>query len=97
LKKNSHSTYSIFSYGGERYEKRDLQLRVRNRFEELKEADTGSTINWHMIDAAKSVEEVQRDINNAVLETINQVKAGKPLGKLWMEGVYDLSNIRASI
>ena len=50
-----------------------------------------------MIDAAKSVEEVQRDINNAVLETINQVKAGKPLGKLWMEGVYDLSNIRASI
>lgn len=93
----SNSSHSIFSYGGERYEKRDLQLRVRNRFEELKEADTGSTINWHIVDAAQSMEDVQRDINIAVLKTINQVKAGKPLGKLWVEGVYDLSTISPSV
>jgi dTMP kinase len=81
---------SLSSYGGERYEKRDLQLRVRKRFDELREADEGSNIHWHMIDAAQSMDDVQRDINVAVMKTLDQVKAGKPLGKLWMEGEYDL-------
>lgn len=84
----------LSSYGGERYEKRDLQLRVRKRFDELREADAGS-INWHMIDAAQSMEDVQKDINAAVMKTLDQVKAGKPLGKLWMEGEYDL--IKAAV
>jgi dTMP kinase len=81
----------IYRYGGERYEKRDLQLRVRGRFDELKEADDGK-INWHMIDAAQSMEAVTTDILSVVEKVIKEVEEGKPLQKLWSadDAVYDL-------
>eukprot|EP00542_Grammatophora_oceanica_P007662 CAMPEP_0194064246 /NCGR_PEP_ID=MMETSP0009_2-20130614/82485_1 /TAXON_ID=210454 /ORGANISM="Grammatophora oceanica, Strain CCMP 410" /LENGTH=198 /DNA_ID=CAMNT_0038716655 /DNA_START=83 /DNA_END=679 /DNA_ORIENTATION=+ len=78
-------------YGGERYEKRDLQLRVRQRFEELKNEDEqGQRVSWHMIDAAQPVEGVTKDIIKVVESTIKQVDSGKPLHKLWMDGTFVL-------
>lgn len=77
-------------YGGERYEKRDLQLRVRQRFNELQEADDGK-IPWHMIDAAQSMEAVTEDIVKAVNKVLEDVSQGKPLQKLWSDGVIELS------
>jgi len=70
-------------YGGERYEKRDMQLRVRQRFEELKKADEGR-IPWYMIDAAKSVEDVTSDIAAIVDKVVEEV-ADQPLKELWTE------------
>lgn len=79
-----------YRYGGERYEKRDLQLRVRKRFDELKEADQGN-INWHMIDAAQTMEAVTEDIVNVVDTVLKEVEEGKELQKLWSDGAYDLT------
>lgn len=80
----------LHSYGKERYEKRDLQLRVRQRFGELAKADEEEgRIPWHFVSAARTVGEVEADIMNIVEKTLEQVKNGKELGKLWEEGPYE--------
>ncbi|CAO3611274.1 unnamed protein product [Cunninghamella blakesleeana] len=45
-------------FGEERYEKRELQLRVRDEFNQLMDD------SWKIIDASKSVEEVHQDMLN---------------------------------
>jgi hypothetical protein len=47
----SHFTINPFRrYGGERYEKRDLQIRVRQRFSELQSLDEkAGRVPWHVI------------------------------------------------
>lgn len=89
---NCHNRPSIPNrYGQERYEKRDLQRRVRKRFDELRIADeTEGRLPWHVINAAQSVENVQADIVSVVQETLNQVADGKPLHKLWTDGSHEL-------
>lgn len=78
-------------YGGERYEKRLLQQRVRKKFEELQAIDdAGKRIPWHIVNAAQSVEEVQSDINKIVEATIQTVNDGAPLYKMFQEGEYQL-------
>ena len=77
-------TFCSDRYGGERYEKRDLQLRVRQRFSELQNEDEGR-IPWHVIDAAQSVEAVTNDIVNIVNKVMEGVAQGKPLQKLWSD------------
>lgn len=79
----------LYSYGGERYEKRELQLKVRQKFEELKTSD-GDAINWHMIDAAQSMEAVTTDIISVVDSVLKDVE-NKPLQKLWSEGEFELN------
>jgi dTMP kinase len=81
--------YCIYSYGGERYETRDLQLRVRQRFQQLQDMDT---IAWHVIDAAQSMEQVEADIYKVVQDVIAQVQQRQlPLKKMWEEGSYELT------
>ena len=81
-------------YGGERYEKRDLQIRVRKRFAELQEMDEKQgRVPWHIIDASKTVEEVTADIVSVVDATIKRVQEGKPLAKMWDEGDFVLPTI----
>lgn len=76
-------------YGGERYEKRSLQLKVRNRFGELQDQDAkDQTVPWHVVNAAQSIDEVQGDINKIVEETLAQVSNGKPLHKMFQQGEY---------
>ena len=44
------STSYIIRYGGERYEKRDLQIRVRQRFSELQSLDEkAGRVPWHVV------------------------------------------------
>mmetsp|Transcript_2799 Transcript_2799/g.4231 ORF Transcript_2799/g.4231 Transcript_2799/m.4231 type:complete len:250 (+) Transcript_2799:67-816(+) len=81
-------------YGGERYEKRELQLRVRKRFAELQAMDEGEkTVPWHIIDASQAIDDVQRDINKVVEETIKRVEGGAPLRKMFQDGKYLLPSI----
>lgn len=79
-------------YGGERYEKRDLQMRVRQRFAELQLMDEKDKIvPWHIVNAAQSIDEVQADINRIVEETIQRVsEEGQPLNKMFQPGDYML-------
>jgi len=72
-------------FGGERYEKTEMQLRVRERFRELQGTDDASgQIPWHIVNAAQTIEEVQKEINGIVEKTIQDVQENdKPVGLLW--------------
>ncbi|GKY91487.1 hypothetical protein MPSEU_000120900 [Mayamaea pseudoterrestris] len=87
-------------YGNERYEQRDMQLRVRKRFHELQNmdapatdsvADNSTSIPWYTIAAAQSMDQVEEEIYKAVQTTLSEVQQGKPLGKMWEHGAYDLN------
>lgn len=75
-------------YGDERYEKRDMQMRVKERFSELRNMD--DRVPWHVVNAAQTVEKVQADILAIVEDTVLQVYNDKPLYKLWTDGNYPL-------
>mmetsp|Transcript_758 Transcript_758/g.1172 ORF Transcript_758/g.1172 Transcript_758/m.1172 type:complete len:235 (+) Transcript_758:106-810(+) len=78
-------------YGGERYEKRDMQIRVRERFGELQQMDEkDGRVPWHIVNAAQSIEEVQKDINKIVEDTVKSVAQGKPLFNMWKEGEHQV-------
>lgn len=81
-------------YGGERYEERELQIRVRRRFAELQAADeVGGGVGgvpWYIVDASGTVEEVQRDINVIATKTLKRVEEGKPLFRMFEDGEYVL-------
>ena len=66
-------------------------MRVRERFAELQAMDEKSKkINWYIIDASKTIDEVQSDINEVVTKTMANVKNGKPLFKMFDDGEYNL-------
>jgi len=78
-------------YGDERYEKRDMQIRVRDRFEKLQSVDEKEgRIPWHVIDASQNIEQVQVNIAKVVKEAIERVESGSPLRKMWSDGSYGL-------
>ncbi|KAL3770324.1 hypothetical protein ACHAW5_003452 [Stephanodiscus triporus] len=79
-------------YGGERYEKRELQIRVRQRFAELQSIDEKQgRIPWHVVDASQSMEEVKESIAGIVTGTIERVQSKTaPLRRMWAEGDYAL-------
>ncbi|KAF6733093.1 Thymidylate kinase [Oryzias melastigma] len=66
-------------FGNERYETRVFQNAVQQKFELLMK---DPSVNWQVIDASKSVEEVHRDITAHILNAIN-IAENVPLGQLW--------------
>jgi dTMP kinase len=66
-------------FGAERYEKEEFQERVKENFLSM----IGPT--WRVIDASRSIEEVERDVQQAALQAIEVVsKPGKvPIRELW--------------
>ncbi|RVE73799.1 hypothetical protein OJAV_G00034800 [Oryzias javanicus] len=66
-------------FGNERYETRAFQNAVQQKFELLMK---DPSVNWQVIDASKSVEEVHRDITVHSLNAIN-IAENIPLGQLW--------------
>ncbi len=81
------------SYGGERYEKKELQIRVRKRFAELQSIDEKhGRVPWYVVDASKSVEEVKEMVSGIVSSTIERVQSETaPLRRMWGDGEYELS------
>ncbi|XP_054579236.1 thymidylate kinase isoform X3 [Eptesicus fuscus] len=67
-------------FGRERYEDGAFQERALQCYYQLME---DRTLNWKMIDASKSIEDVHKEIC-ALSEDIIQTAAPRPLGKLWM-------------
>ena len=88
----------IHSYGGERYEKRDLQIRVRQRFSQLQSLDEQhGRIPWHVVDASQSIEEVKGELVSIVNDTLNRVqKESKPLRRMWEDGEYELPALKTA-
>lgn len=68
-------------YGEERYEKEDVQRRVRDVFVRIGEQVEGGGGRWEVIDADESQEDVQSVIWDAVKDLVKGVDA--PLEKLW--------------
>lgn len=79
--------YTCNRYGEERYEKKEFQARVRQRFAELQQlndaATTATPTPWHVINAAQTMDEVERDIW-AIVEPVMAHVAHQPVGKLWL-------------
>jgi thymidylate kinase len=60
-----------------------MQIRVRERFGTLQQTDEQQgTVPWKIVDAAQTMEQVEKDIWNVVSEQVEQVK-DKPVSKLW--------------
>lgn len=72
-------------YGGERYEKKEMQQQVRKRFSELQAMDDNDgNIPWYIVDAAQSIEDVQKEINAIVESTVKHVQNEEGgVGLLW--------------
>ncbi|XP_060934251.1 thymidylate kinase [Limanda limanda] len=66
-------------FGEERYETSSFQRAVQQKFEHLMK---DPSINWQVIDASKSVDDVHKDITTHSLNTINTAH-DLPLGELW--------------
>lgn len=66
-------------YGAERYENSAFQNAVLQKFEQLMK---DPSINWQVIDASQSIDEVHKDIKTQSINSINSVE-NRPLGELW--------------
>jgi len=79
-------------YGGERYEKRDLQIRVRKRFAELQSIDEKrGRVPWHVVDGKQSIEDVEKELASIVKDTVERVERDRaPVSRMWGEGEYEL-------
>ena len=69
-------------FGEERYEKEEFQRTVRQRFQQLMEAE-GSNVPWVVVDAARTIEQVEKDVQAQANIVLDKVHGGAPLGTLW--------------
>ena len=71
------------NFGDERYEVEEFQRTVRQRFQELMETEN-SKVQWYVIDAARTIEEVEIDVHKHAKETMARVdETSVPVGTLW--------------
>ncbi|KAE9605219.1 putative dTMP kinase [Lupinus albus] len=64
-------------YGGERYEKLDFQKKVAESFKVLHDA------SWKVVDACQPIEDVEKQLQEIVLNCVTECRKGKPLSLLW--------------
>eukprot|EP01036_Dinobryon_divergens_P026381 gene26381-35019_t len=84
-------------YGEERYEKIELQSKVRDKFLLLKEEDAKSNIqSWHIVDARKPIEDLHREIVSIAEKTISRV-GNTPITPLWHKGQQGTSCQRPTL
>lgn len=67
-------------FGNEKYETSDMQQRVRELFYELIGSPDGQAMR--IVDAGRSVEEVEKDIAGGVKEVIKSLQIRKALGSI---------------
>lgn len=66
-------------FGEERYETSVFQRAVQQKFEQLMK---DPSVNWQVIDASQSVEDVHENIASHTINAINMAQ-NLPLGQLW--------------
>ena len=77
-------------FGSEKYETSAMQKRVRELFYEL--IGTSDGLDIRVVDAGRSVEEVEKDIMERVEDVMKQPKMAKPLTEIlpWEEVAHTL-------
>ncbi|XP_062371551.1 thymidylate kinase [Sardina pilchardus] len=79
LKLNPAEAEGRGEFGTERYETTVFQRTVQSRFEQLMK---DPSINWQVIDAARTIEDVHTDIKEHTENAISKVEE-QPLEELW--------------
>eukprot|EP01041_Mallomonas_annulata_P005215 gene5215-10435_t len=69
-------------YGEERYEKVELQLKVRENFMKMKDSDA-TKLPWYTLDASRSIEELHEEIKLIATNTIRDIRH-KEISRLWL-------------
>jgi dTMP kinase len=69
-------------FGLERYEKEAFQKKVKTMYSQLMEK--AETPKWVVVDAARTIEEVHVDMKKIVEQTIEGIKEGDQIKKLWV-------------
>ncbi|KAG7973479.1 hypothetical protein I3843_07G230200 [Carya illinoinensis] len=64
-------------YGGERYEQLEFQRKVARCYEVLRDA------SWKIIDACQPMEDIEKQLQEIVLDCVTICQKGKPLSNLW--------------
>ncbi|XP_042991443.1 thymidylate kinase-like isoform X2 [Carya illinoinensis] len=64
-------------YGSERYEQLEFQRKVAQCYQDLHDA------SWKIIDACQPMEDIEKQLQNIVLDCITTCQNGKPLSNLW--------------
>ncbi|XP_021900716.1 thymidylate kinase isoform X2 [Carica papaya] len=65
-------------YGGERYEQLDFQKKVAQCYEVLSDS------SWKIIDACQPIEDVEKELQEIVLDHVKKCQNGKPFSHLWL-------------
>ncbi|XP_063934924.1 thymidylate kinase-like isoform X2 [Daucus carota subsp. sativus] len=66
-------------YGGERYEQLEFQKKVAQSYQVLQDA------SWKIIDANRTVEDVEEHMRDIVLDYVKTCRNGKSLSQLWLK------------
>lgn len=66
-------------YGGERYEKIEFQMEVYKQYRLLQDP------TWQVVDATKSMDQVQEIIRDSSMKAIAKCKEGQELQHLWVK------------
>ncbi|KAM4122955.1 hypothetical protein ACB094_01G123100 [Castanea mollissima] len=64
-------------YGGERYEQLEFQKKVAKCYQGLHDA------SWKIIDACQPIEDIEKQLQEIVLDCVLTCQKGKPLSNLW--------------
>ncbi|XP_028100380.1 thymidylate kinase-like [Camellia sinensis] len=64
-------------YGGERYEQLEFQRKVARSYQILHDA------SWKTIDAYLPIKDVEKQLQEVVLDCVTTCQKGKPLSQLW--------------
>ncbi|KAJ7981740.1 Thymidylate kinase [Quillaja saponaria] len=64
-------------YGGERYEQIEFQRKVAKNYEVLRDA------SWKVVDACQPIEDVEKQLQEIVLDCVMSCQKGKPFSHLW--------------
>lgn len=81
-------------YGEEKYEKQEMQQRVRQLFLDLEHVRHDEAVDMRVIDAGKSIAEVGNLVYSEAIVTVNAVEGGRARGPLgvvrdWPEGTVE--------
>lgn len=81
-------------YGEEKYEKKEMQQRVRKLFLDIPLMGTDESLDMHVINAGRSIEEVAKEVEEKVFPRVEKAEQGK-LGpelrvvKAWPDGTLE--------
>ncbi|KAM4121969.1 hypothetical protein ACB094_01G046500, partial [Castanea mollissima] len=64
-------------YGGEKYEQLEFQRKVAQCYQVLHDA------SWKIVDACRPIEDIEKQLQELVLECVMACQNGKPLANLW--------------